>query len=97
MTTLLFPANLWEGAKAVVSMFKDAAGDKVSKEELAHTVARTKFQLALGIKGHNGYISMLGPKVLVGTGIAGSGGVGIRGNSKILALLGLIIIHFKVM
>ena len=59
-------AALKEGAKAVVGAFKDAAGGKVGKEELARAVARAKFQLASGVEGRDGYVGVLGPKVLKG-------------------------------
>ena len=59
-------AALKEGAKAVVGAFKDAAGGKVGKEELARAVARAKFQLASGLEGRDGYVGVLGPKVLKG-------------------------------
>lgn len=59
-------AALREGAKAVVSAFKDAAAGKVGKEELARAVARAKFQLAAGIEGREGYVGTFGPKVLKG-------------------------------
>jgi len=59
-------AALGEGAKAVVGAFKNAAGGKVGKEELARAVARAKFQLAAGIEGREGYVGAFGPKVLKG-------------------------------
>jgi len=55
-------AALKEGAKAVVGAFKDAAAGKVSKEELARTVARAKFQLAAGIEAREGYVGLLDPR-----------------------------------
>lgn len=57
---------LKEGAKAVVGAFKDAAGGKVGKEELARAVARAKFQLASGVEGRDGLVGLFGPKVLKG-------------------------------
>jgi ubiquinol-cytochrome c reductase core subunit 2 len=59
-------AALREGAKAVVGAFKDAAGGKVGKEELARAVARAKFQLAAGVEAREGYVGAFGPKVLKG-------------------------------
>jgi ubiquinol-cytochrome c reductase core subunit 2 len=59
-------AALKEGAKAVVGAFKEAAGGKVGKEELARAVARAKFQLATGVEGREGYVGVFGPKVLKG-------------------------------
>jgi ubiquinol-cytochrome c reductase core subunit 2 len=59
-------AALKEGAKAVVSAFKDAAAGKVGKEELARAVARAKFQLAAGVEAREGYVGAFGPKVLKG-------------------------------
>ncbi|KAH9985913.1 Metalloenzyme, LuxS/M16 peptidase-like protein [Russula vinacea] len=55
-----------EGAKAVVGAFKDAAGGRVGKEELARAVARAKFQLAAGVEAREGYVGAFGPKVLKG-------------------------------
>ncbi|KAI0297052.1 LuxS/MPP-like metallohydrolase [Multifurca ochricompacta] len=57
---------LKEGAKAVVSAFKDAAAGKVGKEELARAVARAKFQLATSVEAREGYVGVFGPKVLKG-------------------------------
>jgi len=57
---------LREGAKAVVGAFKDAAGGKVGKEELTRAVARAKFQVASGVEGRDGYVGVLGSKVLKG-------------------------------
>jgi ubiquinol-cytochrome c reductase core subunit 2 len=59
-------AALREGAKAVVSGFKDAAAGKAGKEELARAVARARFQLAAGVEARDGYVGALGPKVLKG-------------------------------
>ena len=59
-------AALREGAKAVVGAFKDAAGGRVGKEELARAVARAKFQLAAGVEAREGYVGAFGPKVLKG-------------------------------
>ncbi|KAI9507929.1 LuxS/MPP-like metallohydrolase [Russula earlei] len=59
-------AGLREGAKAVVGAFKDAAGGKVGREELARAVARAKFQVAAGVEAREGYVGALGPKVLKG-------------------------------
>ena len=42
-TALKDGAVLKDGTKAVVGMFRNATGGKVSKEELVHVVARAKF------------------------------------------------------
>ena len=49
-------------AIGVVLEGKDAAAGKVSKEELARTVARAKFQLAAGIEAREGYVGLLDPR-----------------------------------
>ena len=97
-------AALGEGAKAVVGAFKNAAGGKVGKEELARAVARAKFQLAAGIEGREGYVGAFGPKVLKGEtagmqaaldGVQGVSGANLSqvGNPCRSASRGVVCVH----
>lgn len=53
------------GAKAAVDAFK-ATASKVGAEDAAKAVAKAKFTIAGGAEKREGYVSLLGPKVLSG-------------------------------